>query len=387
MRDRKCPEKRSEMKKTGKRIAAVLVCMLSLMMMGIFASASDDNSLASLGINTEGVTVTPEFAYDTWEYTVTVPAGTTELNLSPVPSSSAAVIADVSGTTLNPDGTGTVYITVQAGNGDRFTYTLNVTGGGPAPEPTPAPAPETQAPQTEAPAPQTEAPETEPQTEDNKYVRVERNTIQEAENTISNLKADISKYRDTLSIYTKIMYGLIAIAVVLFFIVINLILKKKDLKSELNEYRSLGYSNGKHAQKPSKPQAVPAAAYPQEERQAQTYPQRGHQENPHYTNGGQLDVRPQTSQKKSRKLPEYQGEGAPASAAGQVEAKQAKKQAEDNHAAKEPKISRKQMKEAAKAAKAEEERAMALEREAAQKAQAGAGNGKSADVQVDMIDL
>ena len=37
------------------------------------------------------------------------------------------------------------------------------------------------------------------------------------------------------------MYGLIAFCVVLLFIVINLVLKKKDLKAELEDYRSLGY--------------------------------------------------------------------------------------------------------------------------------------------------
>ena len=125
------------MKKTGKIAAVLFALMLGIMALGVPSFASDDNSLASLGINTEGVTVTPDFAYDTWEYNVTVPAGTTELSLSPIPSSSAATIAGLSGTTLNADGTGTVYITVQAGNGDQFTYTLYVTGGGPAPQPQP----------------------------------------------------------------------------------------------------------------------------------------------------------------------------------------------------------------------------------------------------------
>ena len=47
----------------GFLISFVAVLMLS----GIPASASDDNSLASLGILTEGVKVEPDFSYDHWE--------------------------------------------------------------------------------------------------------------------------------------------------------------------------------------------------------------------------------------------------------------------------------------------------------------------------------
>lgn len=330
--------KEEKMKKTGKIVAAVLVLMLALTASGlsVFAS-SDDNSLASLGITTEGAVVTPEFAYDTWNYEVTVPAGTVQLELEPVPSSSAAVIADISGTTLGEDGTTTVTITVQAGNGDQFPYTLNVKTSGEAPvQPEEQQPPQTEAPQTEAP--QTEAP-TEPQTEDSRFVKVEKNTILQAENTITKLKTDITKYRDTVSKYTKIMYGLIAVAVVLLFIVINLILRKRDLKLELNEYRSLGYSSGKKAQKgksaPAQQGGYPSAVAPPrtgmpgaDRGAAQPYapaqrmdqgtdaaagnngnaaPRRAPSD-PHYTTGGALDVRPMTSQKKSRRLPEYQQE-------------------------------------------------------------------------------
>ena len=325
------------MKKWG--WAALLAGML-IVFAGLTAFASDDNSLADLGITTEGVTVTPDFSYDTWTYDVTVPAGTTELALSPVPSSSAATIAGISGTTLNPDGTGTVYITVQAASGAQFTYTLNVTGGGAAPAAQPeTSAPETQ-PATEAPAPQTEPP-TEPQTEDSRFVKVDKNTIQEAENTITNLKNDIAKYRDTISLYTRIMYGLIAVAVVLLFIVINLILRKRDLKAELNDYRSLSTKKGKPQKaskvppqprgpqnarpagpartgapvtgKGAKGQTAPVGAGPdQANKAAASAPQgqvsgqiRGGQIQ-YRTPGGALDVQPQTSS--HRKLPEYQKE-------------------------------------------------------------------------------
>ena len=327
-----------------------LLAVLLFMLAGTTALASDDNSLADLGITTEGVTVSPDFAYDTWTYDVTVPAGTTELALSPVPSSSSATIAEVSGTTLNPDGTGTVYITVQAASGAQFTYTLNVTGGGAAaaaPQPETA-APETQ-PATEAPVPQTEPP-TEVQTEDSRFVKVDKNTIQEAENTITSLKGDIAKYRDTISLYTKIMYGLIAVAVLLLFIVINLILRKRDLKAELNDYRSLSAKKGKGApgrggQAPrpaagsasaqgkgrkakkgnNAPQAQGGNGAPQPYYQNQSAPVNGPQgqvsgqirqgQIQYRTPGGTLDVQPQTSTR--RKLPEYQKEDMNAAAQNQ----------------------------------------------------------------------
>ena len=51
---------------------------------------SGDNSLSTLGITTEGVTVSPDFVYSTIEYNVTVPAGTKRLELSPVTSNENA---------------------------------------------------------------------------------------------------------------------------------------------------------------------------------------------------------------------------------------------------------------------------------------------------------
>ena len=333
-------KREGKMRQLVKKVSWMIVlAMMVSVLAGITVSASDDNSLADLGITTEGVTVSPDFVYSTWTYDVTVPAGTTELALSPVPSSDSATIAEISGTTLNEDGTGTVYITVQAQSGARFTYTLNVTGGGALPEPETA-APETQ-PATEA-APQTEAPvpQTEPQTEDSRFVRVDKNTIQEAENTITSLKNDIATYRDTISLYTKIMYGLIAVAVLLLFLVINLILRKRDLKAELNDYRSL---NGKNTKKkkgkkdkgtptqggqtgrgtPFQGQTNAGGRPPQNQQgapQGQVKGQNAQQNGPqgqvsgqirngqiqYRTPGGGLDVQPQTSSR--RRLPEYQKE-------------------------------------------------------------------------------
>lgn len=191
---------------------------------------SNDNSLASLGILTEGAEVSPEFGYGTTEYNVTVPAGTQSLELDPVPSNENAWIVDISGTEL-VDGEATVVITVSAESGEQYPYYLYVSATGEAAGTTE---------QTEA---QTQPqPETEPETEDPRYVKVDRTALEEAEKTIEVLKTETSSYRDRAGVLMKILYGMIAFCVVLLFVVINLILKRRDLKAELNEYRGYGYS-------------------------------------------------------------------------------------------------------------------------------------------------
>ena len=236
-----------------RKIVIALTALVMMLAAAIPAMASDDdNSLYSLGITTEGVTVEPEFSYDIWEYTVTVPGGTKELTLEPVASSNLAKIAEVSGTTLSDESTGTVFITVEAGNGAQHTYTLNVVSDGTVPATEVQTEPPTEK-QTEKPTEkQTEKP-TEKQTE-SPYVEVDRNTVAEAQNTINDLKKEIARYRDTVQTYTYLIYGMIALCVIMLFIIINQIIRKKDLKDELNDYRSLGYSNSKSAQKARKKQ-------------------------------------------------------------------------------------------------------------------------------------
>ena len=242
------------MKHLVKKIKVCLVLAAAVLALSsISAMASeDDNSLSSLGILTEGAVVTPEFSYDTWSYEVSVPAGTTELQLDPVPSSASATITDISGTVLNEDGTGYVTITVQAGNGSPFTYELHVTADGAAAAGEEVTEAATE-PQTETETePETE---TEVETEDPQYVRVDRNSLQEAENTITDLKDEITRYRDNMSRLTMIMYVLIGLSVILLFVVINLLLKKKDMKAELNDYRSYGYSEPDRKEQKTKKKA------------------------------------------------------------------------------------------------------------------------------------
>ena len=322
------------MNRKGKFSLLVILSLVLMMVFGMstLASQADDNSLSALGITTEGVTVTPEFAYDKWEVDVTVPAGTTELTLDPVPSSSSASIASITGTTLNEDGTGTVLITVQAASGSQFTYTLHVTTEGAAPAITdeqaaqqPLTEIETEIKSETEAAAQSEAP-TEPQTEDTTYVKVDKNTIAEAEKTITTLQGEISNYRNTVTLYSRIMYGLIALAVILLFIVINQILRKKDLKDELKEYRSLGYTTGSGAKKPVNqngnnqngpmsgngagaprmPQGNPqaqAGRAPQGNMKATRAPQVRPQ---YYEPQSGLDVMPQKSKGRQKQMPQYE---------------------------------------------------------------------------------
>ena len=199
--------------------------------------ASGDNSLSSLGITTEGVTVSPDFYYSTIESQVTVPSGTSRLELDPVTSNSGASILGIDGQDIGSDGTTTVAITVQAANGNQITYYLYVTTDTTTQAAAPAAETETET-VTEA---QTE---TEPETEDPRYVKVDRNALEEAEKTISTLKTETGNYRDRVTLLTRILYGMIALCVILLFAVINLVLKKKDLKAELQNYMGYGYDPG-----------------------------------------------------------------------------------------------------------------------------------------------
>ncbi len=222
------------MRKRSCRWNIVLMLAMVLSWMCVISvtagEGSNDNSLADLGILTEGAEVFPEFEYGVTEYEVRVPAGTEKLELDPIPTNGNAWIVDITGTEL-VDGETTVEITVEAENGERYPYYLHVTEGGDM-----AGAAETE------PVPQTEPePETEPETEDPRYVKVDRTTLEEAESTINALKDETRSYRDRSTMLMRILYGMIAFSVVLLFIVINLLLKKKDLKAELQEYRGYDY--------------------------------------------------------------------------------------------------------------------------------------------------
>lgn len=263
--------------------------------MGMTALASDDNSLYDLGITTDGAEVDPDFSYDVWEYDVTVPAGTQRLELDPVPSSGTAQISEISGNEIAEDGTATVYITVTSESGQPFTYTLHVTS-----EEAPAVV-ETEPPTEKQTERATEKPkETEPETEDTAYVKVPKDTVDQAERTIKDLQEEITTYRNTTNLYTKIIYGMIAACVVLLFLVVNLALRGRDLKREVKEYRSLGYTSSKKSGKKAKgSSAKKAPAGPAQQPAAGSDPMYQSRQ-PAYYEKAPIDVAPQTSSRGKR---------------------------------------------------------------------------------------
>ena len=89
------------------------------------ASYSKDNNLKDLTVTVgeETYEISPEFDRDTLEYTVTVPTGTTLVNVSATRNDSTASV-DGDGEIEVTEGLNTVPIVVTAQNGDEKTYTL-----------------------------------------------------------------------------------------------------------------------------------------------------------------------------------------------------------------------------------------------------------------------
>ena len=218
-------------------LVAVIVLTFSIQLAAWAEGQSDDNSLSSLGITTQGVTVSPDFSYDHLTYDVVVPAGTTELALDPVLSNPNATINSIDGTTLT-NGTGTVTITVTAPSGAMTAYTLNVTTAADTNVDPATAISEKESQRASETQAQTQS-ETQPvtETEDSRYVKVDKNTLKDAEDTISRLQSDLQVYKDRSHTFTYVIYALIAGCVVLLFLVVNLLIRKKDIAAELNTYK------------------------------------------------------------------------------------------------------------------------------------------------------
>ena len=232
--------------KTLRRFNLPAALLLTVMMLLSFAGAvfaSDDNSLSDLGITTQGTTVSPDFRYDIWEYSVQVPAGTTELELTPRTTNPSATINSVSGTTLNADGTGTVIITVTSESGNAIDYVLNVTSARGPVDPAEAIAANES---SSAVTIDTEVVQSEVETEDPRYVKVDRNSLKDAENTIEKLQAEITAQREHIRLLTYVLYGLIAVSIIFLFVLISLLLRRRDLSHELREYRENDPYRTKH---------------------------------------------------------------------------------------------------------------------------------------------
>lgn len=91
------------------------------------ASYSKDNNLKSLSVTVgeESYAIDPEFSADVLEYNVTVPTGTTMVNVNATKNDSTAIV-DGDGEIEVTEGLNTIPIVVTAQNGDEKTYTLIV---------------------------------------------------------------------------------------------------------------------------------------------------------------------------------------------------------------------------------------------------------------------
>ena len=244
-------KKMKEIKKTVSRLVMLLISVLCLLAVSVSAedysddSSSGDNSLYSLGLE-NAVSCEPEFYYATLEYNVTVSADTKELQLDPVKSADSAEITDISGTQLADDGTGTVSISVQAANGAVATYVLHVTSE--------AGAGDKKETETEDAAAKAEAEakaeseklaaESEAVAQSEQAAQLEQKTQQ-----VTALQKENDDFASRLDKLMKILYGLIAFAVILLFVIINQTLRNKDMKDEVKTLKGQVTESYEYARK------------------------------------------------------------------------------------------------------------------------------------------
>lgn len=88
----------------------------------VAAPLSTNNNLASLTVNT---TITPAFSPDTTNYTASVPFEVSKLNVSATAADGKAKVS-INNSTLTPNGTTKLTITVTAENGAKKDYTISV---------------------------------------------------------------------------------------------------------------------------------------------------------------------------------------------------------------------------------------------------------------------
>ena len=235
-----------EIRKTIGRLLMLMCSVVCLLMTGVSAeeydSTSGDNSLYSLGLE-NAESCEPEFYYATLEYNVTVAGGTKELQLDPVKSADSAEITDISGTELSEDGTGTVSISVQAANGAVATYVLHVTSDGSKSETETEDA--AAAAESEAKAESEKlAAESEKVAQSEAAAKLEQKTQQ-----LTSLQKENDDFADRLDKLMKILYGLIAFAVILLFVIINQSLRNKDMKDEIKSLKGQVTESYEYARK------------------------------------------------------------------------------------------------------------------------------------------
>lgn len=111
-----------------KIVIVTLTCIIGMLGMSVDVSAaSADNSLESLTLS-EG-TLSPSFVYNQLQYTASVSADTTSINVNAKVANELATIKSISGNDTLKEGSNVITIVVTAENGLDATYTINVTRG------------------------------------------------------------------------------------------------------------------------------------------------------------------------------------------------------------------------------------------------------------------
>ena len=117
-----------KLKKHIKIIVMAALTILCFWQTGMIVKAeSAYNSLASLKLS-EG-TLSPSFVYNVVDYTATVSADTSSVEVTAATSNAAASIQSGTGTVSLKEGANTVKIVVAAENGNLATYTITITRG------------------------------------------------------------------------------------------------------------------------------------------------------------------------------------------------------------------------------------------------------------------
>lgn len=227
------------LRNTFSRMLMLVVVILGMFAMTAAVSAydsADDNYLLSLGL--ENGDCSPEFDWATLEYNITVPAGTTELELYPETSAPNARIVDITGTELDENGNGTVNIIVESENGVQLTYVLNVTGqGGAAAQPETENAEEAAKQAQIAAESEAEAERLRLQAESEAEAK-RMAAVNEKQAQIDLLKKENDDFAYRIDLLMKLLYGLIGFAVLLLFVLINQSLRNKDMKDEVKYLKS-----------------------------------------------------------------------------------------------------------------------------------------------------
>ena len=140
-------------------------------------------------------------------------------------------MTSIEGTTLD-NGTGTVLITVTAENGSAFYPHFMYLWMSLARRRRVRPSPRREAPTERLPRPLHRDSATEI-TQNEAYIK---------------LNNQVNSYKERLDLSMKIIYGLIAFSVLLLFIIINQILRNKDLKDDLRDMEEMGANMGGYGQ-------------------------------------------------------------------------------------------------------------------------------------------